>query len=199
MNKISFLKEIQFVVWAIPVLGFLLSIIFDWGYLAYFDIPFFFAEVNYYTAFTSMLSIAIISIGILYILSIGIYLSEKNNLFYFFVFDPFILTISFIVLVLGIATHHSFHFTFFTYVGGVIFKFLYFLIVSIYNKSLSKTIDNISWPIFFNLDVTKFLNSKFLDVIDKEPVRDGVKETLEHIEYKSFAGYLIAALFFSLI
>ncbi|ACT50580.1 hypothetical protein [Methylovorus glucosotrophus] len=199
MSKISFLKEIQFIVWVIPVLGFLFSIIFDWGYLSYFDIPFFFVEVNYYTAFTSILSIALISIGILYVLAIGVILSDKNNILYSIFFDPFILSITFIFIILGLSSNHSLTPVPLLYLCFIIMKSLHLLTVFLKNKSINNSIKGIYWPIFFNFDFFKMFNLDLYKILDKEAADDSSRESPVPNRYKSFAGYITAILLSSLV
>lgn len=42
-------KDINFLIWILPIGGYLTAISFDIGYLAYFDIPLSFAELNFYS------------------------------------------------------------------------------------------------------------------------------------------------------
>lgn len=48
-NVSAFWKDINFLIWVLPIAGYLTAISFDIGYLAYFDIPLSFAELNFYS------------------------------------------------------------------------------------------------------------------------------------------------------
>ncbi|KAF0844014.1 hypothetical protein FNL37_1449 [Methylovorus glucosotrophus] len=150
MKNLPLLQETQFVVWAIPVLGFLLSIIFDWGYLNYFDIPFFYAEVNYYTASSSILSIAIICMVSFAVLSVGFTLSDHKNIFISFLFDRFIITFCFLLFLLTLAANEHLERPLYAYLAFIFFKVIYSLILFFGGTPLPNSLEQSSSSYMFD-------------------------------------------------
>lgn len=71
-----FWKDKTFIFWALPILGSVLAIFFDYGYLHYFDIPAMYAEINFYVAALISFYLTLGFIGFIFVITFAEMLSK---------------------------------------------------------------------------------------------------------------------------
>lgn len=95
------------VLWSLPILGTLIAILFDIGYIAYFDIPPMYAEINFYTISCAAFTVLVFVFGIYCIVVITRGLKKSPYILLRFMADRFSVSVFILFLLFFILTHQS--------------------------------------------------------------------------------------------
>lgn len=130
-----FWKEKTFILWAIPIIGSMLAVFLDYGYLHYFDIPVMYAEINFYTAALICFYLTIAFISFIFVMMVATTLSNSRHVILRALVQPFPLSICLILYFMATISNQS----------PILIYVLYFVVVgltileAIFNNAKDKT------------------------------------------------------------
>lgn len=134
-KPLVFWKEKTFILWAIPIIGSVLAIFLDYGYLHYFDIPAMYAEINFYTAALICFYLVLAFIGFIFVMLVADILSKSRYVVFRALVQPFPLFMCLVLFIVATITNQSNVLIYLLYFGIVGFSIL----AAIFNKSKDKT------------------------------------------------------------